>query len=155
MYPKGNLLIPAAHGHLEGIYRPPADPVERVALVLHPHPLFGGTMHNKVVYRTARALEESASRRCASISAASVTDGEHDKGRVRIDDASIALEYLIQHQVGRQGSVAGFSFGAAVGLRLGCEDGRVDNLLAIGTPLRLDGLSYLDPAQSRSSSARR
>jgi alpha/beta superfamily hydrolase len=146
MYPKGNLLIPAPHGHLEGIYRPPADPVERVALVLHPHPLFGGTMHNKVVYRTARALEEIgfATLRI-NFRGVGHSTGEHDKGRGETDDARIALEYLIQHQsVARKVLVAGFSFGAAVGLRLGCEDGRVDNLLAIGTPLRLDDLSFLD-----------
>ena len=57
MYPQGNLLIPAPHGQLEAIYRPANREATRLALVLHPHPLFGGTMHNKVVYRAARALE--------------------------------------------------------------------------------------------------
>ena len=58
MYPKGNLLIPAPHGQLEAIYRPEHEQAERVALVLHPHPQHGGTMHNKVVFRAARANAE-------------------------------------------------------------------------------------------------
>src|SRR5262249_47195741 len=59
MYPAGNLFIPAPHGQLEAIYRPSNEMAERVALVLHPHPLHGGTMHNKVVFRAAKALQES------------------------------------------------------------------------------------------------
>ncbi|HEX8355163.1 MAG TPA: hypothetical protein VF611_19825, partial [Pyrinomonadaceae bacterium] len=60
MYPAGNLFIPAPHGRLEAIWKEPrgADP-RAVALVLHPHPLHGGTMHNKVVFRTARGLEDA------------------------------------------------------------------------------------------------
>jgi hypothetical protein len=56
MYPAGNLFIPAPHGQLEAILKEPrSDDVRGVALVLHPHPLGGGTMHNKVVFR-ARPL---------------------------------------------------------------------------------------------------
>ena len=50
-YPAGNLFVPATHGRLEAIYRPKSNQAERVALVLHPHPQHGGTMHNKVVFR--------------------------------------------------------------------------------------------------------
>ncbi|HVF51382.1 MAG TPA: hypothetical protein VNA19_14950, partial [Pyrinomonadaceae bacterium] len=64
MYPAGNLLIPCAHGRLEAILKEPrasADdaPPRGAALVLHPHPLHGGTMHNKVVFRAARALNDA------------------------------------------------------------------------------------------------
>ena len=146
MYPKGNLLIPAPHGHLEAIYRPPADRAERVALVLHPHPLFGGTMHNKVVYRAARALEEIGFATLRfNFRGVGHSTGEHDGGRGETDDARIALDHLLQDQSqAREVLVAGFSFGAAVGLRFGCEDERVHHLLAIGTPVRLDDLGFLD-----------
>jgi alpha/beta superfamily hydrolase len=146
MYPKGNLLIPAPHGHLEAVYRPPVDRAKRVALVLHPHPLFGGTMHNKVVYRAARALEEIGFVTLRfNFRGVGYSTGEHDEGRGELDDARIALDHLLKDQPqAREVLIAGFSFGAAVGLRLGCEDRRVDRLLAIGTPVRLDDLSFLD-----------
>ena len=56
MYPAGNLFIPAPHGRLEAILKEPSARVRGVSLVLHPHPLHGGTMHNKVVFRVAAAL---------------------------------------------------------------------------------------------------
>ena len=60
MYPAGNLFIPVSHGRLEAILKPPGGPdVNGVALVLHPHPLGGGTMHNKVVFRAAAALNDA------------------------------------------------------------------------------------------------
>ena len=60
MYPAGNLFIPAPHGRLEAILKEPRGGAPRAtALVLHPHPLHGGTMHNKVVFRTARGLEDA------------------------------------------------------------------------------------------------
>ncbi|HLR06625.1 MAG TPA: hypothetical protein VK117_12485, partial [Pyrinomonadaceae bacterium] len=60
MYPAGNLFIPAPHGQLEAILKEPRAGLGRgVALVLHPHPLFGGTMHNKVVFRAAAALNDA------------------------------------------------------------------------------------------------
>src|SRR5438874_4536484 len=59
MYPAGNLFIPATHGQLEGILKEPRNgSALGVALVLHPHPLGGGTMHNKVVFRAASALND-------------------------------------------------------------------------------------------------
>ena len=56
MYPKGNLFIPASHGQLEAILKEPVGDRRGVALVCHPHPLGGGTMHNKVVFRTVAGL---------------------------------------------------------------------------------------------------
>ncbi|MFN2493302.1 MAG: hypothetical protein ABR501_10515, partial [Pyrinomonadaceae bacterium] len=60
MYPAGNLFIPVTHGRLEAILKEtPKNSVAGVALVLHPHPLGGGTMHNKVVFRAAGALNDA------------------------------------------------------------------------------------------------
>ena len=146
MYPKGNISIRVAHGQLEGIYRPRSSSAERVALVLHPHPLFGGTMHNKVVYRAAKALEEAGFETLRiNFRGVGESSGVHDEGRGEIDDARAALDYLILSQPhAREVVVAGFSFGAVVGLKLGCEDARVTSLIAIGTPLRMDKLAFLD-----------
>jgi uncharacterized protein len=134
----GRQLIPAPHGQLEAIYRHGDGAAARVALVLHPHPLYGGTMHNKVVYHTAKALEEIgyATLR-VNFRGVGASTGTHDDGRGEVDDARAALDYLLGRQLAaRVVLVAGFSFGAAVGLRFGCADARVHRLLGIGTPAR-------------------
>ncbi len=148
MYPKGNLLIPAPHGQIEAIYRPRAGDLERVALVLHPHPLFGGTMHNKVVYRAAQALEEVGFATLRfNFRGVGSSSGTHDDGRGEVDDARLALDYLLVDQLqAREVVVAGFSFGAAVALQLGCEDNRVHRMVAIGTSLRRS-LAFLDTCE--------
>lgn len=134
----GRTLIPAPHGQLEAIYRPATGTAERVALVLHPHPLYGGTMHNKVVYHTAKALE-AAGYVTLRINFRGVgeSSGGHDQGRGEVDDARAALDYLLTHQpAAREVLVAGFSFGATIALRLGGNDARVHRIIAIGTPAR-------------------
>jgi len=135
----GRTLIPAPHGQLEAIYRPPAAPAERVALVLHPHPPDGGTMHNKVVYHSARALEDVGYVTLRiNFRGVGASTGTYDAGRGEVDDARVALDFLLAAQpAAREVLVAGFSFGAAVGLRFGCGEARVRRLLAIGTPVRL------------------
>lgn len=146
MYPQGNVLIPSPHGQLEAIYRPPGITSTRVALVMHPHPLFGGTMHNKVVYRAAQALDEVGFATLRfNFRGVGQSTGTHDDGRGEVEDGRVALDYLLDDQ--RHAElvvVAGFSFGAAVGLQLGCGDARVNELVAIGTPLKFEDLAVLD-----------
>jgi alpha/beta superfamily hydrolase len=143
-YPQGNLLIPAPHGHLEAIYRPKSGRAERVALVLHPHPQFEGTMHNKVVFRAARALEAAGFETLRfNFRGVGRSTGAYDEGRGEAEDARVALDYLLASQpAAREVVVAGFSFGAAVGLRVGCAEARVGRLIAIGTTTRF-GLEFL------------
>lgn len=145
MYPAGNLFIPISHGRLEAIYRPKSNAAERAALVLHPHPLHGGTMHNKVVFRTAKALEEAGYATLRfNFRGVGHSTGTHDDGKGEIDDARTALEYLIAAQPSaREVLVAGFSFGSIVGLKLGCSDPRVHRLIGVGVPARLSNLEFL------------
>lgn len=134
----GRQLIPAPHGQLEAIYRPPAAPAERVAVVLHPHPQFGGTMHNKVVYRASKALEAAGIVTLRfNFRGVEGSSGAYDGGRGEADDARTALDWLLARQpAAREAIVAGFSFGAAIGLRVGCADARVTRVVAIATPAR-------------------
>jgi uncharacterized protein len=137
MYPAGNLFIPAEHGQLEAILKEARpDPAQGVALVLHPHPLGGGTMHNKVVFRAAAALND-AGLTVLRINFRGVgqSTGEHDEGRGEQDDVRAGLDYLSQHYPGLRITVCGFSFGARVGLNVGINDARVSYLIGIGTPL--------------------
>jgi alpha/beta superfamily hydrolase len=145
MYPAGNLFIPAPHGQLEAILKQPRDgEVRGAALVLHPHPLFGGTMHNKVVFRAAAALNE-ASLVVLRINFRGVgqSTGEHDEGRAEQDDARVALDYLAANYPGQEITLCGFSFGARVGMEVGIADERVARLISIGTPADKYDFSFL------------
>src|ERR1044071_7307390 len=115
MYPAGNLLIPAPHGRLEAILKEPRvqAAARGVALVLHPHPLHGGTMHNKVVFRAASALND-AGLTVLRINFRGVgqSTGTHDEGRGERDDARAGLDYLREQYPNQPITLAGFSFGA-------------------------------------------
>ncbi|MFN2532356.1 MAG: alpha/beta hydrolase [Pyrinomonadaceae bacterium] len=136
MYPAGNLFIPAPHGQLEAILKEPHGEARAVALVLHPHPLGGGTMHNKVVFRAASALQQAGLTTLRiNFRGVGQSTGVHDEGRGELDDVRSGLDYLTEHYEGKSVTVCGFSFGARVGLDVGISDHRVDRLISIGTPL--------------------
>lgn len=148
MYPVGNLFIPAPHGKLEAILKEPraADAGPRrggVALVLHPHPLHGGTMHNKVVFRAARALNDAGlvSLRI-NFRGVGGSTGTHDHARGEQTDARVALDYLAEKYPNLPVLLAGFSFGARVGLEVGVKDERVRALIGIGTPVSIPERGY-------------
>jgi uncharacterized protein len=145
MYPAGNLFIPASHGRLEAILREPQDiAVRGVALLLHPHPLGGGTMHNKVVFRAGAALND-AGLIVLRINFRGVgqSTGTHDDGRGELEDVKTGLEYLSKHYSDLPITVAGFSFGARVGLEVGMTDKRVVRLISIGTPVEKYDFGFL------------
>jgi uncharacterized protein len=137
MYPSGNLFIPAEHGQLEAILKEPrTGPHKGVALVLHPHPLGGGTMHNKVVFRAAAALNDAGLITLRiNFRGVGQSTGQHDEGRGELDDVRTGLDYLSEHYPNQNITLCGFSFGARVGLDIGIEDARVRYLIGIGTPL--------------------
>ena len=146
MYPVGNLLIPVTHGQLEAIVKEPRQgPPRAAALVLHPHPLGGGTMHNKVVFRAATALND-AGLVVLRINFRGVgqSTGEHDEGRGEQDDVRAALDHLAQQYPQLRLVLCGFSFGARVGLDVGIDDDRVQYLIGIGTPLDKYDFSFLE-----------
>jgi alpha/beta superfamily hydrolase len=146
MYPAGNLFIPIAHGQLEAILKEPRTGAGRgVALVLHPHPLGGGTMHNKVVFRAAAALND-----CGLVvlrinfRGVGQSTGTHDEGRGELEDVRAGLDYLAAEYPSQQITLCGFSFGARVGLEVGIEDERVQRLISIGTPVDKYDFSFLE-----------
>ena len=145
MYPAGNLFIPTAHGRLEAIIKNPSnEPPRAAALVLHPHPLFGGTMHNKVVFRAAAALNAAGLLTLrVNFRGVGQSTGEHDHGRGERDDATAGLDYLGENYPDFRLTLCGFSFGARVGMEVGMRDTRVSNLISIGTPLNNYDFSFL------------
>jgi alpha/beta superfamily hydrolase len=145
MYPTGNLFIPVEHGRLEAILKEPATgPVSGVALVLHPHPLGGGTMHNKVVFRAASALNDAGLTTLRiNFRGVGQSTGEHDEGREEREDVRAGLNYLAEKYPQQSITVCGFSFGAWLGLQVGIGDDRVRNLISIGTPLDKYDFSFV------------
>ena len=146
MYPSGNLFIPVEHGRLEAIIKEPrTTPPKGVALVLHPHPLGGGTMHNKVVFRAASALNDAGLTTLRiNFRGVGQSTGEHDEGRGEAEDVNAGLDYLSSNFAEQPITLCGFSFGARVGLEVGVTDERVRNLISIGTPVNKYDFAFLE-----------
>jgi alpha/beta superfamily hydrolase len=132
-------------GRLEAILWRPAVKARPsfATLVCHPHPLFGGTMHNKVVYRAAKSLDALGLPVLRfNFRGAGMSTGTHDRGRGEQGDVSAALDFLAGEFPGVPLLVAGFSFGCWVGLRVGCADERVQELIGLGTPVNSTDFSF-------------
>lgn len=145
MYPKGNLFIPASVGQLEAILKEPAGEARGVALVCHPHPLGGGTMHNKVVFRAAAGLVDAGLITLRfNFRGVGASGGEHD-GAAEKQDVRDALDYLAENYPDQPITLAGFSFGTRIGSEVGMTDARVVRLISIGTPVdKYDDFDYLE-----------
>jgi alpha/beta superfamily hydrolase len=141
-----NFFLDGPAGRLEGILWSPADGKKPLfaALVCHPHPLFGGTMHNKVVYQVAKSLDHFGLPVLRfNFRGAGMSAGVFDNGRGEQDDVKTALDFLADEFPGVPGLLAGFSFGSWVGLRVACEDVRVSESIGIGVPVNDSDFSYL------------
>ena len=149
MYPAGNLFIPVEHGRLEAILKEPREqPARGVALVLHPHPLGGGTMHNKVVFRAAAALNDAGLITLRiNFRGVGQSTGEHDEGRGEREDVLAGLDYLAANYAGQEITLCGFSFGARVGLEVGMSDDRVTRMIAIGAPVDKYDFTFLEESR--------
>lgn len=136
MYPKGNLPIPASHGHLEAIIKEPSGEPKGVALVCHPHPLGGGTMHNKVVFRAAAGLVDAGLTTLKfNFRGVGSSTGVHNEIEGGKEDVRDALDYLIGNYPDEEITLAGFSFGSRTGMEIGMNDDHVTRLISIGTPV--------------------
>lgn len=134
-------------GRLEGLlWLPQHSQIRLAAVVCHPHPLYQGTMHNKVVYQTAKALDSFGVPVLRfNFRGVGASEGSYDRGRGEEDDVRSALDYLEAQFPGVPLLGVGFSFGAWVALRAGCADRRVIELIGLGLPVddRKLGFGYL------------
>ena len=140
-----NLFVTGPAGRLEAIlWSPSAGTPSLAAVVCHPHPLFGGTMHNKVVYQAAKSLDALGLAVLRfNFRGTGMSEGKHDRGEGERGDVSAALDFLAAEYPDIPLVVAGFSFGCWVGLRVGCEDARVASLIGLGAPVNNADFSYL------------
>lgn len=140
------LFIDGPAGKLESILWTMSanDAPELAAIVCHPHPLFAGTMHNKVVYQAAKALHlRGIPVLRFNFRGAGLSEGVHDDGKGEQGDVEAALDFMAGQYPNGKLLVAGFSFGSWVGLRVGCRDGRVANVIGLGLPVNRSDLNYL------------
>ena len=141
-----NFFLEGPAGRLEAILWTPASRTRPLlaALVCHPHPLFGGTMHNKVVYQAAKSLDALGLPVLRfNFRGAGMSAGTHDRGRGEQRDVAVAVDFLAETLPGVPLLVAGFSFGCWVGLQVGCADERVRELIGLGTPVNSTDFSFL------------
>ena len=130
-------------GQLEALLNSGGADAAYAALVCHPHPVYGGTLHNKVVFHAMKALNNLGMPVLRfNFRGAGLSHGEHDHGAGEIDDVRTALDWL-EWEFHLPIVFAGFSFGAAVGLRAAVPDARVPVLISLGTPISpVDNRSY-------------
>jgi alpha/beta superfamily hydrolase len=130
-----SLFLNGSAGRLESLLNAGTESATHAAIVCHPHPLFGGTLHNKVVFHSMKALNSFGFPVLRfNFRGTGLSQGEHDNGNGEVEDVRAALDWM-----GAEYHLplvfAGFSFGAAVGLRAACPDSRVQALIGVGTPV--------------------
>jgi hypothetical protein len=134
-------------GALEALHEGPDEgtAIVRAVVVCHPHPLFGGTMHNKVVFRLARAARRSGAAVLRfNFRGVGLSAGVHDDGVGEQDDLRAAMEYMKSRYSDLPLSLAGFSFGSRVALKVFCGNLQIERLLCAGTPVSKGDWSFLE-----------
>jgi alpha/beta superfamily hydrolase len=142
-----SLLLEGPAGKLEALLEEPeladAGAPREACLLCHPHPLFGGTMHNKVVYRIARGMRRAGAVVLRfNFRGVGSSEGIHDGGAGEVEDARAALGFLRERYPDLPYSMAGFSFGSRVIMKLGCALSPV-RLIAVGFPTSRGEFDYL------------
>lgn len=129
-----SLFLAGPAGRLEALLNAGLPNATHAAVVCHPHPLYGGTLHNKVVFHAMKALNGFGFPVLRfNFRGTGLSEGEHASGIGEVEDVRAALDWL-EHEFTLPIVFAGFSFGAAVGLRAAYSDNRVGPLIALGLP---------------------
>jgi len=130
-----SLFLDGPIGKLEALLNEGSNNATHAALVCHPHPVYGGTLHNKVVFHAMKSLHRFDFPVLRfNFRGAGLSQGEHDQGQGEVEDVQTALEWL-DREFHLPMIFAGFSFGAAVGLRAACRHEGVDALIGLGLPV--------------------
>lgn len=132
-------------GRLEALlWENPEVDAPAAAVVCHPHPVYGGTLHNKVVYQTAKTIHERGWPVLRfNFRSAGLSEGTFDGGRGELDDARAAIDFVADEFPGLPILVAGFSFGSWVGSRAAAGDARVKDFIGLGLPVDDTDMNYL------------
>ena len=144
----GFLSIPVSHGLLEAVLRQPNEAPRGAAVMCHPHPLHGGSMHTKAVYRAAQAMTEAGLAALRfNFRGVGRSTGSYDGGVGETEDTRAALRHLAGRFPGLPLVAGGFSFGSMTALRAGTSDARVGAMVGVGLALTLNDYGFLADAQ--------
>ncbi len=144
------VIFNGPEGRLEGRYQPGKTPTAPMALILHPHPQFGGTMNNKVVYYLYQSF---AKRGFATLRfnfrGVGRSQGEFDNGLGELSDAATALDWMQSFNPNASGCwIAGFSFGAWISMQLLMRRPEIQGFISVAPPANLYDFSFLAPCPS-------
>ncbi|MGF1606506.1 MAG: alpha/beta hydrolase [Rhodothalassiaceae bacterium] len=144
------IIFNGPDGRLEGRYAPGASPTSPVGLVLHPHPQYGGTMNNKVVYHLYSIFAERGFATLRfNFRGVGRSQGSFDNGVGELSDAASALDWLQTYNPNANGAwIAGFSFGAWIAMQLLMRRPEVRGFLSVAPPANMYDFSFLAPCPS-------
>jgi alpha/beta superfamily hydrolase len=144
------VIIPGPEGRLEGRYHHSKQAQAPLALLLHPHPEHGGTMNNKVVYHVYHAfVRRGFSVLRFNFRGVGRSQGRFDRGEGELSDAASALDWMQSHNESATGCwVAGFSFGAWIGMQLLMRRPEIEGFISVAPPANIYDFSFLAPCPS-------
>jgi alpha/beta superfamily hydrolase len=144
------VIFPGPEGRLEGRYHPQKERDAPIAIILHPHPQFGGTMNNRVVYNLHYAFHDLGFTVLRfNFRGVGRSQGEYDQGIGELSDAASALDYLQALNTGSKHCwVAGFSFGAWIGMQLLMRRPEITGFISVAPPANMYDFSFLAPCPS-------
>ena len=144
------IILNGPEGRLEGRYQQSATPNAPIALMLHPHPQHGGTMNNKVVYSLYQAFQRQGfSVLRFNFRGVGRSQGKFDRGEGELSDAAAALDWLQSwNQNAAQCWIAGFSFGAWIGMQLLMRRPEISGFISVAPPANVYDFSFLAPCPS-------
>ncbi|MEM8869332.1 MAG: alpha/beta hydrolase [Pseudomonadota bacterium] len=144
------VIFPGPEGRLEGRYHPQKNKDAPIAVILHPHPQFGGTMNNKVVYNLHYAFHDMGFTVLRfNFRGVGRSQGEYDQGVGELSDAASALDYLQSLNPNAKNCwVAGFSFGAWIGMQLLMRRPEIQGFISVAPPANMYDFSFLAPCPS-------
>ena len=144
------IIINGPEGRLEGRYHHSKQPNAPIALLLHPHPQYGGTMNNKVVYTVYHAfVQQGFAALRFNFRGVGRSQGTFDRGEGELSDAASALDWLQSYNPNASACwIGGFSFGAWIGMQLLMRRPEIDGFVSVAPPANMYDFSFLAPCPS-------
>lgn len=141
------IIIPGPAGRIEMRYQAAATPGAPVALILHPHPLYGGSMHNKVTYTLYQTFYRKGFGVCRfNFRGIGKSEGSFDNGEGELSDAATVLDWLqTQNPTAKSFWVSGFSFGAWIAMQLLMRRPELDGFVVVAPPCNKYDFNFLAP----------
>lgn len=141
------IIFNGPDGRLEGRYAPPKTENAPVVLLLHPHPQGGGTMNNKVVYNLYNTfVQRGFAALRFNFRGVGRSQGRFDQGQGELADAAAALDWVQSQNPDAAGCwIAGFSFGAWIGMQLLMRRPEIEGFISVAPPANLYDFTFLAP----------